>query len=99
MNETFWTLLRNAAHWEFEIFLTLVTEAATAGIGWLIVRKHWRHHLDRDVRESVQDWSTNPIAEAAGHIGECAQCEGERVLLDTSVVMCRSCGHVTVPTR
>jgi hypothetical protein len=51
MSETFWTLLRDPAHWEFEGFLMLVFDVLIAGIAWPFLRKHWQHHLDRDRRE------------------------------------------------
>lgn len=113
MTETFWTLLHDVAHWEFEIFLMLLFDGLIVGMFAPYVRKHLRHHIERDQRESVQAWSMNPIAAKAGHraehprglapqtisLGDCAQCEGERVLLDNSVVICKECGHVTLPPR
>ena len=99
MHETFWTLLRDAAHWEFEIFLTILTEAATAGLGWLIVLKHWRHHIARDQRDTVYNWSMNPQAKAAGHTetpeGICDDCGGAKAPLD-GVDLCTGCGDIKV---
>ena len=48
MHETFTTLLKDPAHWEFELFLMLLFDVLIAGLCWPFVRKHWRHHLDRD---------------------------------------------------
>lgn len=46
--ETFWSLLHNLAHWEFELFLQLVVDGIIVGIGWRIcwarLRKHFQHH-------------------------------------------------------
>ena len=104
MHETFWTLLRDSAHWKFEIFLTLLTEAATAGIGWLLVRKHWRHHIARDQRDVVYNWGMSPTAKAAGHVAEdpdgwpegiCDDCGGAKAALD-GVDLCTGCGDIRV---
>lgn len=51
MQETFWTLLHDAAHWEFEIFLMILFDGLLAGLIWPFVRKHWKHHLERDKNE------------------------------------------------
>ena len=54
--ETFWTLLHDAAHWEFEIFLMVIFDGLIGYVGyqlfWPFLRKHWKHHLDRDEREA-----------------------------------------------
>jgi hypothetical protein len=52
--ETFWTLLKDPAHWAFEMFLMGLFDVALAGILWPILRKHWRHHKERDKREGVK---------------------------------------------
>lgn len=49
--ETFWTLLRNRAHWEFEFFLMVLFDGLIVGLLWPFARLHWRHHIDRDKRE------------------------------------------------
>lgn len=100
MHETFWTLLRDSAHWKFEIFLTLLTEAATAAFAWLFVRKHWRHHLARDQRDTIYNWSMSPKAVAAGHVsktpkGLCDDCGGVKAPLD-GVDLCTGCGDIKV---
>ena len=92
MNETFWTLLRNAAHWEFEIFLMLLFDGIIVGLCWPFARKHWQHHIARDRAEV-----TGAMQTPTSH--DCADCGGEAVLLDTSVVICKAGGHVTVPKR
>lgn len=51
MHETFWNLLRDSAHWEFEIFLNLLFDGIVAGLAWPFVRKHWAHHIARDRAE------------------------------------------------
>jgi hypothetical protein len=51
MHDTFWTLLRDSAHWEFEIFLMLLFDGVLAGLCAPFVRKHWQHHIDRDLAD------------------------------------------------
>ncbi len=51
MHETFWTLLRDPAHWEFEIFLMILFDGVIGTLLWPFVRKHWAHHVARDRRE------------------------------------------------
>jgi len=53
--ETFWTLLHDKAHWEFELFLMALFDgvigAGIVGFMWPRIKKHWKHHLERDKRE------------------------------------------------
>ncbi len=45
MHETFWTLLRDKAHWEFEIFLMILFDLIIGGLAWPFLKKHWAHHV------------------------------------------------------
>jgi hypothetical protein len=49
--ETFWTLLRDRAHWEFELFLMLLFDVAIGAVAWPFVKRHWDHHVARDKEE------------------------------------------------
>lgn len=63
MHETFWTLLKDTAHWEFEIFLMVLFDGVIVGLAWPFVRKHWKHHVSRDQQDKVyqhQDWGISP---------------------------------------
>jgi hypothetical protein len=100
MHETFWTLLGDPAHWMFELFLMLLFDGLIVGLCWPFVRKHWQHHVARDRAETTDIYGNRwqncgPFTVPP----ECVKCDGEAVLLDTSVVMCKECGHVTVPER
>lgn len=51
MTESFWTLVRSAAHWEFELALMLVVDGILLGVVWPLVgrrlaRFRWHHTED-----------------------------------------------------
>lgn len=58
--ETFWTLMYDSAHWKFELFVgfveTVVLDGVIGYLGyrilWPTIKKHWKHHIDRDNQES-----------------------------------------------
>ena len=47
-NETFWTLLKDSAHWEFELFLMFLFDVVLGLIIWPCVRKFGKHHQKDD---------------------------------------------------
>lgn len=51
--ETFWFLLHDRAHWEFEMFLMIVFDGIVGALLWPLIRRHWKHHLDRDRAEGI----------------------------------------------
>ena len=44
MNETFWTLLGNSAHWEFEIFLMILFDGVIGLIIWPQIKHLLKDH-------------------------------------------------------
>jgi hypothetical protein len=38
--ETFWSLLRDRAHWEFELFVNLVFDGLVCGVVFPFAKKH-----------------------------------------------------------
>ena len=46
--ETFWTLLKDPAHWEFELFLIFIFDVLIGILIWPQIRKFFRHHKDDD---------------------------------------------------
>jgi hypothetical protein len=50
--ETFWSLMHDLAHWEFELFVgfveMLVFDGLVGLLLWPQIRKHWQHHVARD---------------------------------------------------
>ena len=49
--ETFWTLLHDKAHWEFEAFLMFLFDFVLGLLIFPFVKKHWDHHVARDHQE------------------------------------------------
>ena len=97
MHETFWTLLRDSAHWEFELFLQLVFDVVIAGLLWPLVRKHWRHHIARDHAEAEVQGTTfvqpDPYAVISGDI--CGSCiDGTMERHQDVALRCSSCGFI-----
>jgi len=97
MHETFWTLLRDPAHWEFEIFLMLVFDGLLAGLLWPIVRKHWAHHIARDRAEVT---AVHPRITRSAPInietpaGICDGCGGVLRTIDGGSSICQGCGEI-----
>ena len=64
--ETFVSLLHDAAHWEFELFLMAVFDGVIGCLLWPFVRKHWQHHVRRDEQDvaakELQDTVNRRIA-------------------------------------
>ena len=46
--ETFWTLLFNAPHWEFELFLMFLFDGVIGLLLWPRVRRFFVHHREDD---------------------------------------------------
>jgi hypothetical protein len=65
MHETFWTLLQDPAHWEFELFLMLVFDGMIFGLLFPFVRLHWQHHVRHDEADRAQDIDNAAIQAAA----------------------------------
>lgn len=64
ISETFGSLLRDRAHWEFEIFLMLIFDGVIAGLIFPFALKHWKHHIARDSRDKTYgyfDASSTPF--------------------------------------
>ena len=69
--ETFWTLLRDAAHWEFELFLMLLFDGVIGLLLWPFIRKHWKHHVRRDHKEGVDKPGAGEVARGLLYLCEC----------------------------
>lgn len=82
MHETFWTLLRDRAHWEFEIFLMILFDVILAGIWQFFARMHRR--------------KAQPVKMKTPE-GICDGCGGTvKHLIESSLKWCLGCGHIKV---
>jgi hypothetical protein len=46
--ETFWTLLRDLPHWEFELFLIFIFDILIGALIWPRIKKFSLHHKEDD---------------------------------------------------
>jgi len=46
--ETFWTLLKDAPHWEFELFLIFIFDVLIGVVIWPRIKKFSKHHEEDD---------------------------------------------------
>ncbi|MBI2086963.1 MAG: hypothetical protein HYT69_02225 [Candidatus Zambryskibacteria bacterium] len=49
-HETFWTLLKDPAHWQFEVFLIFLFDVLIGLLLWPTIRKFILHHKSDDER-------------------------------------------------
>ena len=52
-HETFWTLLRDPAHWQFELFLIFIFDVVIGILIWPQLKRWFRHHHEDD--DKLQD--------------------------------------------
>ena len=52
-HETFFTLLKDAAHWEFELFLVLIFDVVIGMLIWPYIMRWFKHHKSDD--EQLKD--------------------------------------------
>lgn len=55
MHETFFDLLKDPAHWEFELFLIFIFDVVVGLIVWPFIQKGLTHHKsDHDRLEDIE---------------------------------------------
>ena len=47
-HETFWTLLRDLPHWEFELFLIFIFDVLIGLLIWPTLKQWFKHHKEDD---------------------------------------------------
>lgn len=60
VHETFWTLIKDTAHWQFELFLILLFDGLIGALLWPCLKRFGRHHKSDDqklaeVRADLQE--------------------------------------------
>jgi hypothetical protein len=86
MHETFWMLMRDRAHWEFEMFLMLLFDGVLAGV--------WRLYKSRVSRRKPQE---NYPYRLKTPQGICEDCGGVvRHLIESQIKLCQGCGDIRV---
>ena len=75
--ETFWTLLHDSAHWEFELFLMFLFDVLIGMLIWPYIRKFFKHHRKDDKKiaqlEKEVDALKKQIELILPKCGECGQ--------------------------
>jgi len=46
--ETFWTLLSDLPHWEFEVFLIILFDVIIGALIWPNIKRMFSHHKEDD---------------------------------------------------
>jgi hypothetical protein len=65
-HETFWTLLKDAAHWEFELFLILLFDGLIGALLWPRLKRWTKHHKSDDDKLDDLEENLNEIRAAMG---------------------------------
>lgn len=69
-HETFWTLLQDAAHWEFELFLIFIFDVIVGIVLWPWLRdslKKWtKHHISDDQKIEVLEKKVKKMEDILG---------------------------------
>lgn len=52
-HETFWTLLKDLSHWEFELFISVIFMAIEGLVFWPIINRWREHHREDDYKIAV----------------------------------------------
>ncbi len=72
-HETFMSLLRDKAHWEFELFIQLLIDGLIGAVLWPLVRSHMKKHhnhekkADRDTRDDTEQTCVHCLAPWTSH--------------------------------
>jgi hypothetical protein len=49
-HETFWVLLKDPAHWQFEIFLMIIFDGLVGVLIWPKIKQWFTHHKEDDTK-------------------------------------------------
>ena len=65
MQETFWTLLRDRAHWEFELFLMILFDGLVGAVIWPYLKGWFKHHKGDDEKIDELEKRVRELEDAA----------------------------------
>jgi hypothetical protein len=65
-HETFWTLMRSTAHWEFELFIQVVGDGLIGLVLWPFFRKKVLHHQSDDQKIEALEQKVKSIQDKLG---------------------------------
>jgi len=65
-DETFWTLLGDIAHWEFELFLIFLFDVVIGLLIWPQIKKWLRHHEEDDSKLEELERRVRELEETKG---------------------------------
>jgi len=65
-HETFFSLLRSAPHWEFELFLLVIVDGLIGLILWPSFRKRILHHQSDDQKIEALEKQVKALQERLG---------------------------------
>jgi hypothetical protein len=65
-HETFWTLMRSAAHWQFELFLLIIFDGLIGLIIWPFFRKKVLHHQSDDLKIEALEKKVKEVQDYLG---------------------------------
>lgn len=68
--ETFWTLLTNLPHWEFEIFLIIIFDVLIGIIIWPRIVKFFKHHDEDDKKIEELEAKLKKLSDFVNYRGE-----------------------------
>ena len=61
--ETFWALLKDPAHWEFELFLIVLFDIVIGVLIWPWIKKFLTHHQSDDERIAELERKVKELSE------------------------------------
>lgn len=64
--ETFWTLLSDPAHWQFEVFLIILFDVIIGALIWPQVKKFITHHKSDDERIADLEREVRKLRDSLG---------------------------------
>jgi len=65
--ETFWTLLTDTAHWQFEVFLIILFDVIIGMLIWPWLRRFFKHHEEDDKKIEALEKKIEKLSDLVNH--------------------------------